>query len=92
MYNPPCLSPPTHTAVLRFTAQHFAWGLASIAAAAAGAALDDDGLAAALQLADCAAEAAAAYGRPPGHGVFFLPDSDGVMAPAPEMFYNDAEW
>ncbi|GLC59948.1 hypothetical protein PLESTB_001557000 [Pleodorina starrii] len=77
----------------RFTAQHFAAGLASLAAAAAGAPLDDDSLALALQLADCAADALSGYGgggRPAGR--FFVPDASGVLTPAPELFFNDAEW
>ncbi|EFJ44918.1 hypothetical protein VOLCADRAFT_118510 [Volvox carteri f. nagariensis] len=74
----------------RFTAQHYASGLASLAAAAAGSPLDDDSLALALQLADCAADALAAYGRPTGH--FFVPDAAAVMTPGPELFFNDAEW
>ncbi|GFR39739.1 hypothetical protein Agub_g221, partial [Astrephomene gubernaculifera] len=75
----------------RFTAQHFAAGLAGLASAASGSPLDDTALALALQLADCAADALAAYGvRPTGH--FFVPDASSVMAPASELFFNDAEW
>ncbi|GIM06471.1 hypothetical protein Vretimale_10715, partial [Volvox reticuliferus] len=74
----------------RFTAQHYASGLAAIATAAGGSPLDDDSLALALQLADCAADALATHGRP--MGPFFVPDAAGVMTPSPELFFNDAEW
>ncbi|GLI60510.1 hypothetical protein VaNZ11_002673 [Volvox africanus] len=74
----------------RFTAQHYASGLAALATAAGGAPLDDDSLAMALQLADCAADALGTHGRP--MGPFFVPDASGVMTPSPELFFNDAEW
>ncbi|KXZ55127.1 hypothetical protein GPECTOR_3g279 [Gonium pectorale] len=76
----------------RLTAQHFATGLAALASAAGGLPLDDTSLALALQLADCAADALAAHGRPAGQSVFYVPDASGVMAPAPQLFFNDAEW